>query len=205
MPNDAVFRFPCKGRKTLELWASQSVLARASDYFESMFQFHQSDDSMAPASSSVEAEGDLPSHLSIGHEKGNLDEGSETDQVQEFLAYHGEKVLKHMPNKLHEVVITEHSYTSYRTLVHYLYTREPVKFHTIRTARQNSLQIHFETPQPSVKSVYRLAHELRVDGLKQLALESYISQISVENIEEELFCTFALAYEEVHRPWHGFR
>lgn len=99
------------------------------------------------------------------------------------------------PQSLRRYPITKYRYTTLKALIRYLYTAEPVQYARIKSAKPSVAHDLLPKDQrTSPKSMYRLAHEVDVPELIAQALNNYKSQLTSENIDEELFGADSLAY-----------
>lgn len=109
----------------------------------------------------------------------------------------------------HDVVIKHTSYTTYRSVLVWIYSR-----HITFTRLSQSFPDQYDRapyieqlaaknpllPLPtSPKSVYRLAHYLELEELRQLAFASITSQINVECVARELFSNLGRTDSEVQK------
>jgi hypothetical protein len=111
----------------------------------------------------------------------------------------------------HDVRITSAAYTTYRSVLVWIYSGH-ISFAPLTSTLKNkkveteeghnqlessAIQRPDLPASPSPKSVYRLAHYLGLDDLRKLALDSIASQITVNNVAQELFGDVGRTYEEV--------
>ncbi|KIY61992.1 hypothetical protein CYLTODRAFT_494940 [Cylindrobasidium torrendii FP15055 ss-10] len=90
-------------------------------------------------------------------------------------------------------VLSNGAYRTWHAIIQYIYTGR-IEFAPLRSTKR---------PRPtskacSPKSVYRIAAEYGMDALKTLAFEEVSSNITVDNVLEEIFSSFAHMYPEVY-------
>ncbi|KAJ3486469.1 hypothetical protein NLI96_g4229 [Meripilus lineatus] len=101
------------------------------------------------------------------------------------------------------VVIPDVAFATWRALVYYLGTGE-ISFSPLRSQKlppkavslENSSKER-EAPPCSPKSMYRLAHQLQLKDLQNLAFKDIKSKLTAENIFNELFSPFSARYPEI--------
>ncbi|ORY79773.1 hypothetical protein BCR35DRAFT_304604 [Leucosporidium creatinivorum] len=155
------------------------------------------------------------------------DEGSITDEEEatgEEGAAEGKKKRTTKPNRelpeveegavYQELKINTTAFTTYRAVLLWLASSH-IDFAPLRssspstpssstTSRKSHLRT-FHTSNPSLptpsspKSVYRLAHHLKLPELESLALASFSSQLTTSNVAEELFSAEAMRFEALRK------
>ncbi|TFK54297.1 hypothetical protein OE88DRAFT_1806055 [Heliocybe sulcata] len=101
------------------------------------------------------------------------------------------------------VFVKDAAHKTFCALVHYLYTGK-IRFARL-TSENPPDEVASETadawrpPPCSPKSMYRLADELGLEALKQLAFDAIQSSISENNIIPETFSKFTSLYDEVQK------
>ncbi|GAA5916038.1 uncharacterized protein JCM6883_001978 [Sporobolomyces salmoneus] len=116
----------------------------------------------------------------------------------------------HAPNPFRQVNVKDLRYSTFKALLCYLdsgYLRfaplrssciAPTPASTRKSLLEKSLADTPKLPLPvSPKSIYRLALLYRLQSLRQLALSTYKTSLTVSNAAEELFSPLSLAHEEV--------
>lgn len=103
------------------------------------------------------------------------------------------------------VVLRNFAYPTWKTLIYYLYSGK-VAFSRLRSSNTQSAAAEDAgaqanngptVPTCSPKSMYKLADELDIKELKELAKKNLESQLSVENIMAELMSSFTSRYDEI--------
>jgi hypothetical protein len=206
VPNDVRLYFPSCKR---ELWSSVAILSAASPYFKTLFSSGFTEAEMKVHAGSAEEE-DVAMDDGIDEE----DSDAETDRTlvkkldvgvrsERSSAAHGS-----LP--FHDVIIKDTSFTTYRSVLVWIYSRHiafsPLAstFDSDRGVRLLKIEemskatSHLPLPA-SPKSVYRLAHYLELEALQELALASINSQITVKNVAEELFSRLGRTDAEVQK------
>ncbi|EKM56964.1 uncharacterized protein PHACADRAFT_183528, partial [Phanerochaete carnosa HHB-10118-sp] len=103
------------------------------------------------------------------------------------------------------IVLRNFAYPTWKSLIYYLYSGK-ITFARLRSL--NSQNAGSEdagaqastgprAPTCSPKSMYKLADELDIKGLKELAKKNIESQLSAENILTELMSSFTSRYDEI--------
>ena len=184
-----------KGRR---LFASSKVLSEISPYwtaqlstqgFNEMLESLDLDDDMDGEDSDLEND--------------SVD-GEEEEQEQEATT-----PLPPIPCHVRAIPIYGTAYKTYRALLNYLYTSQ-ISFAPLSStfispsARRSALTLSraFD-PSPSTpcspKSLYILSHFLSIPNISDLALDAYISSLTLDNALLELLSTFSETYEEARR------
>ncbi|KIY62360.1 hypothetical protein CYLTODRAFT_447249 [Cylindrobasidium torrendii FP15055 ss-10] len=89
-------------------------------------------------------------------------------------------------------VLSNGAYRTWRGIIRYIYTGK-IEFAPLRSTKRPR-----PSPQAcSPKSVYRIADEYGMEALKELAFMELASNITVDNVLEEIFGYFAFMYPEV--------
>ncbi|GAA5856516.1 hypothetical protein JCM8547_008781 [Rhodosporidiobolus lusitaniae] len=130
-----------------------------------------------------------------------------------------------------EVVVTDAAYSTYRSLLHYLYT-DSISFSPLSSsfyvakdaASSASLPFPYPSrrayllahspltvsgpggggvPPCSSKAVYRLADKMGLAELKQRAYEHVVSSLTSENIVYEVFGSFSQRFDEIRKVEMG--
>lgn len=133
-------------------------------------------------------------------------EDTMTSQIEVFSDSDEESplpILSRNASPIYKVIVTETSHKTYRAIIYWL------NHDLIFFARLSSLP-PLPSPEPPVpvsrtqesltvspKSVYRLAHQLSLVELQVKALASFKSQLTAENVIDELFSELALVYDEI--------
>lgn len=210
--SNVCFDFPRIGR---QLSANESVLRKASPYFENVFSSGFAEDSASSTKVPTEPSFELPP---LTFE----DSDDENDQVFEKT-----KSLE-TPSSLppfKTITITDATYSTYYNVLCWIGTGHIVfaPLHSTSSASTDSVdekevvkeskskkkarrheaklnaldQVNAALPPPSSpKSVYRLAHFLELPELVNLALQNFKSQLNADNAAYELFSDVASSYVE---------
>ncbi|KAK0200133.1 hypothetical protein DFS33DRAFT_126920 [Desarmillaria ectypa] len=93
-------------------------------------------------------------------------------------------------------VLNHVSYRTWKCLLLYLYTGR-LCFSILNSVRETRARESDDFPTCSPKSMYRLANMIKHERIKQLSLENLRSQISVENVYEEVFSDFTSQFSDV--------
>lgn len=114
--------------------------------------------------------------------------------------------------KFHGVIITEASYECYLSFLYFI-TNGQIFFARLESLPELEEAEADSKPSESIspsnillknsltvspESIYRLADFLTIPKLQDKALQSFTSQLTSENIIEELFGTFASSYDVVY-------
>ncbi|GJE86650.1 hypothetical protein PsYK624_027310 [Phanerochaete sordida] len=100
------------------------------------------------------------------------------------------------------VVLRSFAYPTWKAFIYYLYTGKVV-FAPLRSRKSavrpptKAIQMSASAPACSPKSMYKLADELGISELRDLALKDIQSQLSSDNILAELFSTFTSRYDAI--------
>jgi len=212
--SNVCFDFPRIGR---QLWANESILRKASPYFENLFSSGFAEDSASSTKISTEPSSDLPPFTFE-------DSDDENDQVFEKTKSPENATHSSLPT-FKTITITDATYSTYYSVLCWIGTghidfaplhstssassdsvdeKEVVKESKSkkkalrREAKLNALeQANGPLPPPSSpKSVYRLAHFLELPELVNLALQNFKSQLNADNAAYELFSDVASSYVE---------
>ncbi|KAJ7838549.1 hypothetical protein B0H13DRAFT_2419353 [Mycena leptocephala] len=90
------------------------------------------------------------------------------------------------------VVLGGTAFKTWRSLLYYLYTSK-LSFSSAPPLARNEYRI----PQCSAKSMYRLADKLGLDELKSISLSSIKTNLTPENVIQQVFSEFTSRYSEV--------
>ncbi|KAK0439528.1 uncharacterized protein EV420DRAFT_1171328 [Desarmillaria tabescens] len=96
----------------------------------------------------------------------------------------------------HACVLNHVSYRTWKCLLLYLHTGR-LCFSILNSVRETRIHESDDFPTCSPKSMYRLANMINHERIKQLSLENLRSQISVENVYEEVFSDFTSRFPDV--------
>ncbi|KAK0214332.1 hypothetical protein IW262DRAFT_267623 [Armillaria fumosa] len=96
----------------------------------------------------------------------------------------------------HACVLNDVSYRTWKCLLLYFYTGR-LCFSILNSARGTRTHESDDFPTCSPKSMYRLAHMINHEQIKQLSLENLRSQLSFKNIYEEVFSDFTSHFPDV--------
>ncbi|BGP05485.1 hypothetical protein JCM10049v2_001291 [Rhodotorula toruloides] len=202
VPQDVALVFPSSQRV---LWATVKALSQASPYLKELLE---SDFSEGSPQTSFDAAFETAGL--VGSEFDDSDDETDTREVNTAPASNGEPKA---PFKL--VRIAQTSYTTYAAVLVWISSHH-IAFAPLRStsrseelskdlavqacaaSRDSSIAKDANLPAPaSPKSVYRLAHLLRLDALAALALENLKSQLTPKNASYELYSDVACCYPAV--------
>ncbi|KZT11403.1 uncharacterized protein LAESUDRAFT_268489 [Laetiporus sulphureus 93-53] len=106
------------------------------------------------------------------------------------------------------IFVHDMAYKTWKALIAYLYTGH-IEFAPLRSCLQSAkaegktaappLYPGVKSPSCSPKSMYRLADKYDLPELKKLASENIRSQLSAENILDEVFSEFSSRYPEIYQ------
>ncbi|KAL1748590.1 hypothetical protein HDZ31DRAFT_29083 [Schizophyllum fasciatum] len=99
------------------------------------------------------------------------------------------------------VRINDFASQTWKALVLYLYTGE-ITFRKLVSSGADRSEISATACSP--KSMYRVAHMLEMKDLQHMCMQSINSQLTSENIVEELFSTFTARYPDVMKAEAAF-
>ncbi|BGP05246.1 hypothetical protein JCM10049v2_001051 [Rhodotorula toruloides] len=176
-PNNVRLFFPRSGRS---LYANETFLSNASPYFKTLFEAGFSKDDKAAADRTSTAE-TLPPYTfddSDDETDGFLDKPTSSSEPSSI------------PCKTIKIIDT-----AYLTYFAVLVCAASTRSMAIKTAID--AQTVPVPPPVSAKSVYRLAHLLKLDSLASFALSQIRSQLTIENVAYTLYSDIASAYPEV--------
>jgi hypothetical protein len=202
-PNNVCFTFP---RTSKRIWANETILRKASPYFETLL-----------SSEFAEGSPSLPSTTTTLQEAVSpytyLDSDTESDTVSQTAGKNMEEEerVETFPYKTIKIIDT--TYTAYLSVLLWISTKyisfapllssmDPAKGVANFTRRiaitnkQKQMKAGLPTPV-SPKSVYRLAHLLEIPDLKSLALSNYKSQLTTWGAFLELYGDVSCTYPEV--------
>ncbi|GAA5830852.1 hypothetical protein JCM5353_000590 [Sporobolomyces roseus] len=219
--SNVCFDFPRIGR---QLWANETVLRKASPYFENLFSSGFAEDSASSTKVSSESSSDLPPYTFE-------DSDDEMDPVFQKTNSPESATPSSLP-PFKTITITDATYSTYYSVLCWIGTghivfaplhstssasdsageKEVVKESKSkkkarrREATLNALeQVNGPLPPPSSpKSVYRLAHFLELPELVNLALQNFKSQLKADNATYELFSDVASSYPEIRDVALGY-
>lgn len=106
------------------------------------------------------------------------------------------------PEKIYRIYESQTSYKTYRAFVFFLETGT-VKFSSLKSSiplsgSDTMVGRPEQVPEGSPKSLYRLAHFLDIKSLRKLALENFCSQLTTENVVQEIFSQASIVYTELN-------
>lgn len=116
------------------------------------------------------------------------------------------KTLRIYDPAVHEIVVTDFAYTTYRAVLLFLQTGR-IDFAPLSSLAQEPEAVPIDdpfSPPVSPKSVYRLAHHLNLTHLASLALASFTAQLTVQNVASELWSELAEMCEEIRLQAFAF-
>ncbi|GAA5894519.1 uncharacterized protein JCM6883_002126 [Sporobolomyces salmoneus] len=213
-PNNVCFFFP---RTRQRIWSNETVLRKASSYFETLFSSDFAESTASQSSPSEQPSFQSPllpytyddSDVETDVEKAALVEPDLASKQEE------EKGFETFPFKTIRVVDT--TYNTYLAVLLWISTRY-ISFAPLRSQfpdsqstsedspcvqRQKAVQKMKQESKPglpipvSPKSVYRLAHFLELSDVQALALEKFKSQLTTQGAIEELYGDVSCSYPEV--------
>ncbi|GAA5915538.1 hypothetical protein JCM6882_005930 [Rhodosporidiobolus microsporus] len=195
----------------LKLYTDKALLTAASPYFANLFSSGFAESSLEPSPKRRRTSQLEPLTTD------SQDSDDETDEL----------ILKERPpdpnaapspsssSPVHEIVITETAYSTYRALLLYLHTgyiawADPTSSFlptSAQTPRESRLECIQETRTASgidvlpvsPKSMYTLAHFLELDTLATLALAVFASCLHVSTAARELVSPAAGAYDDLRK------
>ncbi|PSS15400.1 hypothetical protein PHLCEN_2v3276 [Hermanssonia centrifuga] len=122
------------------------------------------------------------------------DVGDKTEAIsEELLKEHGAYGTGRV------VILRDFAYPTWKALIFYLCTGE-VAFAALQSQKKENIpagQISPDAPLCSPKSMYRIADQLGLDALRNLAEKDILSKLSADNIMEELFSEFTSLYDKI--------
>ncbi|EMS23532.1 BTB/POZ-like domain containing protein [Rhodotorula toruloides NP11] len=200
-PNNVRLFFPRSGRS---LYANETFLSNASPYFKTLFEAGFSKDDKAAADRTSTAE-TLPPYTfddSDDETDGFLDKPTSSSEPSSI------------PCKTIKIIDT--AYSTYFAVLVWLVTGKisfapsrssrtmpPPRPSSAASTRSMAIKTAIDAqtvpvpPPVSAKSVYRLAHLLKLDSLASFALSQIRSQLTIENVAYTLYSDIASAYPEV--------
>ncbi|BGP12314.1 hypothetical protein JCM10213_002582 [Rhodosporidiobolus nylandii] len=204
-PLDVVFTFP--RTPELRLYTHKALLTASSPYFKTLFAsgFSEATPVEPPAK---RARQDRASPPAAGA-KGDNDSDDKLDA--RYLAA-GAGGSPDPSDPVHEIKITEGTYTAYRALLLYLSSGfidfSPLSSACLpalsgapctraRSTRARLNQLGLPLLLPSPKSIYRLAHLYQLDALRTHALSVFVASLEPTTAALELVTSFAVAYDEI--------
>lgn len=217
-PHDVRFYFPRSDTHGLELWANAAMLAELSPFLHDLLE--SSAVSASPRKTKrprTEVETtDLDVASALDNDEMDDDSDAETDdylvEKKETPLYGGNEVRGEFSYR--QIGLESVSYTTFFTVLQYLQSghlefaelvSETAVEHETRLQYLQSLDTPPRLALPaSPKSTYRLAHLLRLDGLKAEALEFFEQSLTVEGAAREFFSSMAAKYPEIQYLVVGF-
>ena len=188
---DVCLVFPREGNR--RLFASSTVLSNISPYWKTQLSTSGFNEEIIEALNLDD----------VDEEEGDSDYDSEFDSLS------SPPSLSPMPPNVRTIPIYGTSYTTYKSLLCYLYTSQ-LSFAPLTSSfasssnRQESLSLLISLSPSSrsltpcsPKSLYILSHFLSIPSLTELSLKAYVDALNPTNIFEELFSTFVERYEQV--------
>ncbi|KAH8918184.1 hypothetical protein BT69DRAFT_1338412 [Atractiella rhizophila] len=211
--SDVVFIFPYAGEESMQLFSSVALLTGTSDYFRDMFMssgFAESLSTNTNANSSAEQS---------ATPKVDSDD-SDIERDEALRSHYVPKPLVREASTFKFITIEHTCYSTYRAALYYLFSNEirfaPLKSHETARKIQEAVSVSGEAqPLPpkepehlntnplmvSPKSLFKLAHVYGIDGLKHLAMENILSQLTPHNALLELHSRFSDTYDEVRQVY----
>ncbi|KAL7336953.1 hypothetical protein BJY59DRAFT_705435 [Rhodotorula toruloides] len=202
VPQDVALVFPSSQRV---LWATAKALTQASPYLKELLE---SDFIEGSAQTSFDAAFETAGLVGSG-----FDDSDDENDTRDVAAAPASNREPKAPFKL--VRIAQTSYTTYAAVLVWISSHH-IAFAPLRStsrseelskdlavqacaaSRDSSIAKDANLPAPaSPKSVYRLAHLLRLDALAALALENLKSQLTPKNASYELYSDVACCYPAV--------
>lgn len=208
LPFDVRFTFP---RSSQDLWASSTVLKKASPYFRAQLEsgFRES------ISEVVRYPGQIA--------RLDTDVGSTWSESDEELDASVAPPARPQ-TKVHTIEVTDHAFSTYHALIIWIHTGD-ITFGPLRPASAAAPRsMTSDCPPPakrakkdatgtatpstppavSPRSIYRLAHLLELGTLQADVLEAFASSLTVVNAADQLFSPTSVAYDEVRAAAVGF-
>lgn len=183
----------------LQLWATKDTLCAASEHLKSILE--------GDSEGGETLEG--PEAL-VASDNANAprfeDSDSETDKIcgDIYSARSGDSMIPTLPYD--EIVVRRTAYTTYAAVLVWMACGHvdfaPLRSRVGHKRRKAHLKETLESvstlPAPaSPKSVYRLAHLLKLANLKQLALDNSMAQLTHESAVAELFSDLVMTSPEL--------
>ncbi|KAK4700288.1 hypothetical protein P7C70_g5963, partial [Phenoliferia sp. Uapishka_3] len=191
--NNVCLSFPRDGGR--ELWANAEFLADTCPYFKTLLQ-----------SGFSENQGSRPPKLTVKRTPLEFNDSDDDEALAKPVATSSPGCT--CASSHHMIEITQSSYVTYRAILCWIYTSfiewAPLSSSFSDDGQRSKarlatlVQKRPKLPTPaSPKSVYRLSHFLELKELQKLALQAFKSQLSVDNVMEELFSETSGTYSEV--------
>lgn len=89
------------------------------------------------------------------------------------------------------VMVDHHDIRTYHAMLHYIGTGV-AEFSTLRSRRDGQTAMSWTSSSP--KSIYALAHEVRLEHLQQLAVADFKRQLNINNVIKEIFSDASFTY-----------
>ncbi|GAA5959602.1 hypothetical protein JCM3765_007213 [Sporobolomyces pararoseus] len=177
------------------LFASSKVLSEMSPYWKAQLSTQGFNELLESL--------DLADDMLDNHEE-DSDLENTSEEEEEITS-----TLPPIPGHVRTIPIYGTAYNTYRALFTYIYTSQ-ISFAPLsstfasesarRAASALSRAFNPSTPTPcSPRSLYILSHFLSIPKISDLALEAYISSLTVDNALSESLSSFAEMYEEVRK------
>ena len=194
---DVVFIFPKEKGKEPCLWAEIASLKKVSKYWEQLFNsgYNESVNQLDKLSRwkkdfVADIANILTEHRLLDDRPLTLVEDSDDESAE------GAKEMKiDNPEKddsvVRFIIVTDASMKSYRALFKWIDTRQ-ISFSGLKSLG-SVRDPHLSSP----KSIYALAHKLGIQGLQNVALANFSTQLTAKNALQELFSGHASIYPEI--------
>jgi len=189
------------------IYAHTKILATHSDYFRTMFESGFSEASATEISSDGESAGSQQLEFFADSDF----EDNEHEEIPPTIV----REVSNLNSKWRNVNIVDTSYTTYYSMLYYLYTKsysfKPFsssykaandtsrKAYNVANSKVVAPMGHKNVPRSSAKSMYRLCHRLEMPDLRQAALEHIKKSLTPENIAVELTSAFTSRFPEVQK------
>ncbi|KAK4700287.1 hypothetical protein P7C70_g5962, partial [Phenoliferia sp. Uapishka_3] len=193
--NNVRFIFPRDGAR--ELWANAELLAATSPYLKLLFNSGFSESSALKVKT--------PSKSVVIRAPLQFEDSDDDEALAKPVTSSSSGCS--CAGSHHEVEIMESSFITYKAVLCWLYTGF-IDFAPLSSTFSNNIrrakalftmtQRDLALPTPaSPKSIYRLSHLLELPKLQELALQAIKSQLTDDNVLEELFSETSGTFDEV--------
>ncbi|KAM0754255.1 hypothetical protein T439DRAFT_353976 [Meredithblackwellia eburnea MCA 4105] len=189
-PNDTRIVFP---RTSSDLWANSSLLAKASPYFKSLFEFEFAESAGATGGSS-KAKGKKRKQEKLA----NLPFEDSDDERDRETPPKPPSPSATIPSPRYTITVAEAAQSTYFAVIFWIYTAK-IEFRHLRSTaatpvppsatKLSDSNFTFSSSSRAVfpKSVYRLADYLSIPSLRALALQHFIADLRISNVAKKLY------------------